>query len=81
MHFKNGTPAKTGDSIITKRWNGQIIAGTIHALNAGASTCNATLATPIVGGVQQESVTLGECYSAEDAFAAMEAKQPAERVA
>lgn len=72
MHYKNGTEAKNGDAVILKRWNGDIGAGTLHSVNAGSTTCNGTVATPVPGGMLQEGVTIGEIYSAADAFAAME---------
>jgi hypothetical protein len=71
MHYKNGREAKEGDPVIAKVYNG-FRAGTISQLNPNATTCNGTLTRAIVGGVQSESVNLGELYHAEDAFAAIE---------
>lgn len=76
MHYKNGTPAQTGDAVIIKDYNGRIQAGVIHSLNAKATTCNGTVAVPVPGGVIQFCDTVGNMYSAADAFAALEAKQP-----
>lgn len=75
MHFKNGTPAHCGDGAISRKGDGNIIAGTIHSLNGKAETCNAVLAVPIAGGHEQIAVTLGDCYSAADAWAVMEERQ------
>jgi hypothetical protein len=71
MHYKNGTPAKTGDAVIGKNYDGQIVAGTIHTLLTNTTTCNGTLVFPIPGGCQSACVTLGEIFSADDAFAEM----------
>jgi hypothetical protein len=73
MHYKNGREAKEGDSAIAN--NGQkIIAGTLHSLQSNATSCNAQLAYPVPGCVNNASVTVGECVHAEDAFNAMQKK-------
>ena len=74
MHYANGTPAKSGDAVIVKRYNGEVAAGTIHTLNEHAAICNGIIAIPVPGGIIQESVTVGDCYSAADAYAAMTPK-------
>jgi len=74
MHYKNGTEAKDGDAVIAKDYTGTVRAGTLHGLQAKNTTCNGTVAFPMPGGCQQHSVTIGEIYSAADAFAALEAK-------
>jgi hypothetical protein len=74
MHYKNGTPAKEGDAVIYKRWNGKIAAGTLHNTSAQSDTCNGVVAIPVPGGVAQDCVNIKDLYSAEEAFAAMEAK-------
>ncbi len=74
MHYKNGREAKEGEPVICTGYNGQITVGKIHSLVA-ATTCNATVAEPVMGGVQQLTCrTVGEMYHAEDAFAALEPK-------
>lgn len=76
MHYKNGTPAKDGDAVITKDWNGKVVAGTLHSTNAQSTTCNGQVAVAVPGGVLQGCFTVGEMFSAAEAFAAMEAKLP-----
>ncbi len=73
MHFKNGRLAAEGDPVISHQYN-RVVAGTLHSLSEGSTTCNAILARPVPGGIDQRSVTVGDCYHAEDAFAAVEAK-------
>ena len=80
MHYKNGRVAKECDPVI-HRDGSRIIAGTIHSLNASAQSCTVPVAVPVVGGTVQQWVTVGHCYHAEDAFGAMEEKQPPEKVA
>ena len=71
MHYKNGTEAKDGDAVILKNSHGKIDAGTLHSLNAGCTTCNGQVAIAVPGGFKNEYVTIGEIYSAADAFQAM----------
>ena len=73
MHYKNGREAISGDPVILKDFAGNTIVGTIHSLNAGSVSCNATVAVVVPGGVNQFScVTVGECYHAEDALVALD---------
>lgn len=72
MHYKNGTPARNGDAVVMRRYNGEIISGVLHSLQPAATSCNGIVASVIPGGAQQDSVTVGEIYSAADAWAAME---------
>jgi len=74
MHYKNGTEAKEGDAVILKRYNGKIMAGVLHNVsgNPECKTCNGTVAIPCPGGIMQDSVTIGEIYSAADGFNSLE---------
>ena len=71
MHYRNGREAREGDPVITAD-NGVPTAGTIHSLKAGSTSCNARLAIPTPGGIENRYVTIGECHHAEDALAAVE---------
>lgn len=80
MHFKNGREAKDGDQAVWKnQYTGQIETGRLTDLNAKATSCNVALARPL--GAPIQCITVGECYHADDAFAAIEANQPAPAVA
>lgn len=48
------------------------MAGTLHSLMPGSTSCNAQLAVPLPGGVKDYCVTVGNCYHAEDALNALE---------
>ena len=63
--------------MIIRRYNGEVAAGTIHSLNPHSTCCNAVVAIPIPGGIVQDSVAVGDCYSADEAYAAMAEKQAA----
>lgn len=82
MHFRNGRPAKEGDHVIAPVWRGgnapTLTAGVIHGLQPSANSCNATLAYPVPGGMQQTCITLGDSVHAEDAFNAVPAPGPVE---
>lgn len=80
MHYKNGRPAANGDAVIFRNYAGIIVVGILHSTIANANTCNGTVAITVPGGVQQHSVTTGEIFHAEDAFAALEnpKEKPAE---
>lgn len=73
MHYKNGTEAKENDHVIVPGiWDGgqsKVVAGRIHSLNPGATSCNAMLTYPVVGGVMSVSVNVGDCLSASDMIA------------
>ena len=80
MHYKNGREAKTGDPVIGRfGYPVGINCGILHSLIPGCDACNANVATPGIGMVNQACVTVGELYHAEDAFGAMEEKQPPEK--
>ncbi len=72
MHYKNNREAHEGDPAITVSY-GTAIAGKLHSLMAGNTSCNAQIAYPTMGGIGNTCVTIGECYHAADAFAAIEA--------
>lgn len=68
MHYKNGREAKTGDPVIVKDYN-KVIAGIIHSLNEGATSCNGQVAYATMGGMTNACVSVGDCFHAEDALA------------
>ncbi len=73
MHYKNGREAKEGDPVICTGYNNQITVGKLHSIVPGATTCNATVAEPVMGGVNQLTCrTINEMFHAEDAFAAID---------
>lgn len=76
MHYRNGRAAHEGDPVIAETWkgSGKFVAGTLHSTMPNATTCNGQLAVASVGGSVQHHVTIGECFHAEDAFAAAVAK-------
>jgi hypothetical protein len=69
---KNGAVAIDGATVLYKRFNGQIGAGTIHSIKDSGS-CYVAIVTP--GGVFQENVRVQDTYPATDAFAAIESKK------
>jgi len=71
MHYKNGREAKTGDPVVGPNYNGAI-AGTIHSLNPGTTTCNAQVAVPMMGGVTHACISVGDFYHADDAYCAVD---------
>jgi hypothetical protein len=73
MHYKNGRAAKESDPVVCKGYAGQITVGKIHTLIPGSTSCNCTVAEPVMGGVNQLTCrTVGEMYHAEDALLAIE---------
>lgn len=75
MHFKNGREAKENDQVICSAGGyGKVLAGTLHSLNAGVTSCNAQLAYAVPGAIYNACVTIGDCYHAEDALAAITPK-------
>lgn len=73
MHYKNGRLAQEGDPVICTGYNGQITVGKIHSLVPGSTSCNCTVAEPVIGGVNQLTCrTIGDMYHAQDAFGAMD---------
>ena len=76
MHYKNGTPANNGDSVIyTQSYPDKVIAGVIHSLDPKSTCCNGIIAHPTMGGCISSSVVVGECYRADEAFGAIESKK------
>ena len=75
MHYKNGREAKENDPVIYRPDypNAKVVAGTIHSLAAdpNCTTCNGQISTAIPGGFLTTCVTVGQCYHAEDALAAI----------
>jgi len=74
-HYKNGRPAANGDPVVGQTYGGSgvVYAGTIHSINPGQETCNATVAEACVGGVNQRPcVNVSDLYHAEDAFKAID---------
>jgi len=73
MHFKNGRPAHKGDHVLTKDYNGQIVAGVIYRLTPGQESCNCDVAVLIPGGSQQLTCqSVGNMYHVEDGFQRLE---------
>lgn len=73
MHFKNGREAKYGDPVIGIGYHGRVIAGVIHNLNPGSTTCNCDVVTVIPGGTQNLTCqNVSNFYHADDAFKAIE---------
>jgi hypothetical protein len=70
MHYKNGREARENDPVILEGYQGKFVAGTIHSLNANATSCNGQVAYAVPGGVNHTCVTVGDCLHAEDAFRA-----------
>ena len=66
MHYKNGKPAKVGDKVIGKDWNGNPLAGIVANLSPGSDTCNLTV-LPLLPQ-QQMSLTARDCLLVEDAL-------------
>ena len=69
MHYKNGKEANNGDLIVTKDWNGKAQVGMLYDTNASAVSCNGMIQRPLGA---PNSVTIGDCYLADDAFAAID---------
>lgn len=66
MHYKNGRPAKAGDTVVClDQWNKKV--GVVYDLNPGATTCNARIA-PISSS--DVNVTLKDCLHIDDIKAA-----------
>lgn len=40
MHYKNGRPAKLGDQVISKAYDGTPFSGVVIGLREGSTTCN-----------------------------------------
>ena len=76
MHYKNGREAHEGEPVIAQSY-GKTYAGNIHSIVAGVSSCNAQIAYPVFGGMSHTCVTVGDCYHAEDAFAAIAGQEAA----
>jgi hypothetical protein len=74
MHYKNGRLAKENDPVIASPMypGGPYRAGKIHNLNGSCTTCNAVLVIPSMGYPEAHTITLSECYHAEDAFNAID---------
>lgn len=69
MHYRNGREACSGDHVITKDYNGTVVAGVIHSLRAPDTTCNCDVSVLIPGGTYQFTCqNVGNMYHAEDAF-------------
>jgi hypothetical protein len=80
MHYKNGAPVKEFDRVIFRGGYPETIrTGTIFNLNEGADACNGTVATVTPGGTHDLCVTVGQCYSAEEAYAAMDVQTAAQQ--
>jgi hypothetical protein len=71
MHYGNGRKAVEGDAVVAHDGNGKVFAGTLHSIQPAATSCNARVATPVPGGVDQNYVTLSNCYHANDAWNCM----------
>ena len=76
MHYQNGKEAKENDHVIFKDYDG-VKAGTLNKLNALATSCNGLATFAVIGGVEGRAVTIGDCYLAADAFAAIELQMAA----
>ena len=65
MHYKNGRPARVGDFVVGKDYNGTPVSGVVVRTVEGATSCNLYLApsSPTV------CVTAGECVHLDDAIA------------
>jgi hypothetical protein len=78
MHYANGRQAAENDPVICKPSypGGRFLAGTIHSLatNPNCTSCNGQIAYPMTNGIQNTSVTVSDCYHAEDAFNAISPK-------
>lgn len=74
-HYKNSRLAQNGDPVISKQYN-TLYAGILHSINPGCTTCNAQIAYPVMGGMSNCCLTVGDCFHAEDAFAAVQALIP-----
>jgi hypothetical protein len=76
MHYKNGREAREGDPVIIKQNPGttyqKVVAGVLHSLQPGCVSCNAQIAYAVPGTVTSTSVTIGECFHAEDAIKSLE---------
>ena len=74
MHFKNGREAKTGDHVIAKSYNGNLVAGVIFDLHADGGNCNCNLAMLKPGGTETEKChDVGTMIHVEDAAASADA--------
>lgn len=71
MHYKNGREAQEGDFVIHKDGD-KVIAGRIHSLQPKANTCNGLIAVPVLGGTNQQYVTVGDCILADDVLSAID---------
>ena len=71
MHYKNFRLARLGDLVIFKSWDGNIKSGVLSSANAGSTSCNGMVTTPL--SAQPESVNIGDLYHVEDAYGTMEA--------
>lgn len=74
MHYKNGREAREGDPVVGKSFNGQPVVGILIDTTAALECCNGTVVRPL--GLPLSCVNVKDFYHAEDAFAALEQKQP-----
>jgi len=75
MHYKNGRTAQDGDPVVFLGYRKGVrvpLAGTLHSTMPSCTSCNGQVAVPEFGGCQNQFVTIGEIYHAEDAFAAID---------
>ena len=73
MHYKNQRPAAEGDHVITKSYNGNIVAGVAYDLRDNGSSCNCTVAVLTPGGkVDLTCQDIRQMYHVEDAFEVLE---------
>jgi len=81
MHYRNNRPAKEGDAVLGESYKGSglIITGVIHSLQPGSDSCNCQVTKIIPGGTSNACVSIGDLYHAEDAWAALQEKQPPEK--
>ena len=64
MHYKNGTPAKIGDKVVSAGWDGLPVAGVVVATSSESDTCNLT----VVLIKDQITLTASECMRLDEAM-------------
>ena len=73
MHYKNHREAHEGDPVVGLNY-AKVVAGTLHTINASASSCNGRIAVTVPGGVEQLYCNIGDIFHAEDAFKSVDGK-------
>jgi len=63
MHYRNGREAKAGDKVVGVETGGQPVAGILHSINPGSTSCNGRLART---SYNDPMVTISDLLHVED---------------